>query len=56
MINKDIIDSVGKIWIGSIAVLGILIVFWKFIDKLTPILERQTEALETLVKIYSGGG
>ena len=53
--KAELIEQVGKLSIGLIALLGLMVFMWILLDRLLPILERQTRALENIEKIYTGG-
>ena len=55
--NPELLKEAFKGGIGMVLAVGLLVILWKFVDSLTDLvslMERQTEALEMLVRIYSG--
>jgi len=50
----ELIEQVGKLGIGLIALLGLMVFMWILLDRLLPILERQTQALEQITRSYTG--
>ena len=55
--TPELLREIAKGGVAVILSCGLLAILWKFVDSLTDLvslMERQTEALEMLVRIYSG--
>lgn len=63
--NPEIIESIGKLSLGALAIISLTYILYtvlgengEMVNALTrqvELSERQTQALEKLVEIYSGG-
>tara|TARA_R110000796_G_scaffold167313_3_gene284214 strand:+ start:12689 stop:12853 length:165 start_codon:yes stop_codon:yes gene_type:complete len=52
--NPENLRELGKLSIAAILAIGLLFLFNKMLDQLHPILLRQTEALESIERVYTG--
>lgn len=52
--KAELVEAVGKVGVQTIAVIGVFWLGHSFIERLVPILDAQTKALEAIAEAYTG--